>query len=375
MEVLERKQQNLSKWKEILMPYFSIIIPIFNSEKWLSRCIESVLNQTYSSFEVILIDDGSFDISLKICNYWKNQDERIRVFHQNNRGASAARNFGIKKAKGKYIQFVDSDDTLPSNCLEQIQKELDSCKEPDIVEFRLTYIGPDGTTNIQGTPLVSGLYNRKYIEESFLPVMLQTVENNEAYYPVFNVLRIIKRKLVIENSIYFCESIRRWEDWLFAMEVYIKANEMLVVPKPLYNYYGHIGGGLGGKYDRATYEYVVTAYKRIEKLVGDKYAMYSKYAVKNRVELIERCIREVYHYENPQRRKRITLDILQNTYFKELLMTGDSNQSIMFLRRMIINNKYELAYLMLTLYIAITNLKKLIGSKTRSVIKRIGIRK
>ena len=88
----------------------SVIVPVYNSEKRLHKCIDSILGQTYTNFELLLINDGSTDTSGDICEEFAEKDERIKVFHKKNGGASSARNIGIDNAKGEYICFVDSDD-------------------------------------------------------------------------------------------------------------------------------------------------------------------------------------------------------------------------------------------------------------------------
>ena len=98
----------------------SIIIPVYNTALYLDECIKSVLNQTYQDFECILVDDGSTDGSLKKCQYWALKDPRIKVFHQENQGVSAARNKGINEAKGEYIAFIDSDDWVEIYYLEHM---------------------------------------------------------------------------------------------------------------------------------------------------------------------------------------------------------------------------------------------------------------
>lgn len=94
----------------------SIIVPVYNAEKYLSRCVDSILSQTMKDFELLLIDDGSQDESGRICDEYSEKDARVRVFHKPNGGVSSARNLGIDHAKGKYIIFIDSDDywLLPS---------------------------------------------------------------------------------------------------------------------------------------------------------------------------------------------------------------------------------------------------------------------
>lgn len=102
------------------MPAISVIIPVYNVENYLNRCIDSVLAQTFNDFELILVDDGSKDNSLSICNDYANKDDRIKVFHQENRGAAAARNFGVKQACGEFVIFVDSDDAVAEEYLERL---------------------------------------------------------------------------------------------------------------------------------------------------------------------------------------------------------------------------------------------------------------
>ena len=96
----------------------SIIVPVYNAKSYLSRCIDSILNQTYQDFELILVDDGSTDCSGEICDKYASNDIRIRVFHKPNGGVSSARNLGLSKINGNYVIFVDSDDFLMPNHLE-----------------------------------------------------------------------------------------------------------------------------------------------------------------------------------------------------------------------------------------------------------------
>ena len=88
----------------------SVIVPVYNAEKYLDRCIQSIINQKYKELEIILVDDGSKDRSLEICNSYEKKDNRINVIHKENAGVSAARNTGIKKARGTYLAFLDDDD-------------------------------------------------------------------------------------------------------------------------------------------------------------------------------------------------------------------------------------------------------------------------
>ncbi len=113
----------------------SIIIPVYDVEKTLPRCIDSVLRQTFSDYEVILIDDGSPDQAGTICDEYAARDKRIRVIHQSNQGLSSARNTGIKASRGNYITFVDSDDFLGDNTLSILMTRLSAHPDYDILEY------------------------------------------------------------------------------------------------------------------------------------------------------------------------------------------------------------------------------------------------
>lgn len=106
----------------------SVIIPVYNSERYLSRAIKSVLNQTYKNYEIILIDDGSTDTSREICDNFSKENNRIRVIHQENKGVSFARNIGIKMSNGNYIAFLDADDEMTNYALEIMYNEIINTK-------------------------------------------------------------------------------------------------------------------------------------------------------------------------------------------------------------------------------------------------------
>ena len=117
-------------------PLVSIIVPVFNVEKYLEECLDSILNQTYENIEVILVDDGSTDSSGKICDEYLKKDSRIKVFHKTNGGLSDARNYGVENSNGEYIIFVDSDDYLSKYTLEFSIKEIKDAAA-DILVFAI----------------------------------------------------------------------------------------------------------------------------------------------------------------------------------------------------------------------------------------------
>ena len=106
------------------LPLISVIIPIYNAEKYLSRCLDSVLEQDYDNYEVIMVNDGSSDNSLDICNQYVKKDKRFSVITQKNKGVSEARNTGLSAAKGDYLQFIDSDDFILPGMFSTMYKEI-----------------------------------------------------------------------------------------------------------------------------------------------------------------------------------------------------------------------------------------------------------
>ena len=106
----------------------SVIVPVYNVEKYLEKCVKSILNQTYSNFEILLINDGSTDNSDIICDKIKNLDDRIKVFHRENSGVSATRNFGLENSTGNLITFIDSDDFIKEDMLEILYNNLVKCR-------------------------------------------------------------------------------------------------------------------------------------------------------------------------------------------------------------------------------------------------------
>ena len=117
----------------------SVIVPVYNLENYLNRCIDSVLRSTYADFELILIDDGSTDASPRICRDYAGRDNRVRLLRQENRGVSAARNRGLEVCRGEWVVFVDGDDCISEDFLELIARE--SGRNPDLMLFDFTEEG------------------------------------------------------------------------------------------------------------------------------------------------------------------------------------------------------------------------------------------
>ena len=188
-------------------PKISVIIPIFNTEKYLKICLNSVLKQDYKNIEVILVNDGSTDKSGDICDDYQSNDARVKVIHQSNSGASTARNKGLDIATGEYIMFLDSDDFWVDSCLGRIVDKINNTQvEIDVMFLKAAVVKDDGQlTDFKG-------YEFNYFNKGQLLDYIST-QNKVA---VSACLKIINRKLFSNKKVYFQDSLLVEDiDWFF----------------------------------------------------------------------------------------------------------------------------------------------------------------
>lgn len=205
----------------------SVIIPVYNVEKYLHECVDSVINQTYKNLEIILVDDGSTDSSGKICDEYVEKDERVTVIHKKNEGPSKTRNTGLEQAIGKYIYFLDSDDYIAEDAINNLVQTAES-NQADLVFFDALSFSDDGAEINQGYT-VKGTYEAKNGYET-----LAELNKNKDYHCAIYLL-LIKRQLLDENKIAFLESAYCSEDMLFTYQVYCSAQKAVQCKKTLYH--------------------------------------------------------------------------------------------------------------------------------------------
>lgn len=149
----------------------SVVIPVYNVSKYLDRCLDSVVNQSYKNLEIILVDDGSTDLSPSICEQWAQRDSRICVIHKINSGLGMARNTGLEHATGKYICFFDSDDYIDPRTIEAVI-QIAQTHRADIVTFGMTFVDRNGSPAWQRIPVADrACYEGSEIQEHFLPCL------------------------------------------------------------------------------------------------------------------------------------------------------------------------------------------------------------
>lgn len=205
----------------------SVIIPVYNVEEYLRECVDSVLKQTYEAYEVILVDDGSTDTSGDICDAYAQKDARVQVIHQKNQGQAAARNTGFAVAKGKYIYFLDSDDWIVSETLEELVKKAEQ-ENAEVVFFDAYSF-----TEYPETFHVEQRYLRKqeYSTDLGYNVLARLQKHKEYHCSV--PLLLLEREFLVENNICFYSGVF-YEDMLYTYEIFCKSKCVAYIGEAFY---------------------------------------------------------------------------------------------------------------------------------------------
>ncbi len=213
--------------------FFSVIVPVYKVEKYLSACIESILAQTFSDYEIILVDDGSPDSCPKICDDYKEKDNRIKVVHKQNGGLASARRAGIKVAEGEYVFNLDSDDLIENDTLEYAYNKI---KETncDIVSFSYRWVKNSVTVNITNDCIDEGFYDKDCIKKHIFPRLLMDKNMNHISYYLSG--KALKRELLTPHQLNVSEKISLGEDLCCVIPCYLHAQSVYISKKTAYLY-------------------------------------------------------------------------------------------------------------------------------------------
>ena len=210
------------------MEKISVIVPVYNVEDYLEKCISSIREQTYSNLEIILINDGSKDSSGKICDKLAEEDHRIVVIHKENSGVSDTRNFGIKNASGDYLAFIDSDDWIEAEYIEKLYAALVSTKsEIAICGYIRRYADGGKSENILLCEDTIALSGNK---------VLEWAGDKQIPFVGFVWGKLYRKQLLTQNSLCFDIEIKICEDSLFNYQVFSKCGKAVMIKDSLYNY-------------------------------------------------------------------------------------------------------------------------------------------
>ncbi|WML25158.1 glycosyltransferase family 2 protein [Neobacillus sp. OS1-33] len=271
-----------------IKPIISIIVPVYNVEKYINRCIESILAQTFSDFELILINDGSTDKSGTFCEYYAKEDSRIKVIHINNGGVSNARNTGIALAQGNYLMFCDSDDYVETNWCSELYETIKQ------------------GGNILPVSGIRFVYQIRKQKEEIIKVFPKKESFDKGkYFETYKkglsgslCCKIYDRKIIVENSIFFDIKVNRGEDLLFNLNYMSHMESFVTVPTITYNYVHSNEFSLMNGYRKDLFDIALMVY----------YA-WKNYFKQNNVDTEQIEGFATYYYLN-------FLNVLQNTFDK-----------------------------------------------------------
>lgn len=307
------------------MPFISVVVPVYNVERYLERCVESLIKQNYNDYEIILIDDGSTDSSGSICDKLAGKYKTVTAVHKVNGGLASARNYGLNYVRGKYVTFVDSDDWVTSDYFEYIQKHLNE-KKPDVLKFGYQKI-QNGNLGTSVTPYFKeGYYNREKIETEILPGVIGPIS-----------LFDYSKNALLSACVcaYSVEFLRRYvlqfqserevlnEDHLFNFTALLRANTVEIVKKVLY-FYDFREGSLTKRYIENMYERkknLLNEYKKIL-LECNAFEQYKDAYYSQCVDSFYACItNECGNWKNNDRKQ-------ENRHVKNILQSKDCQYAL-----------------------------------------------
>ena len=227
----------------------SIIVPIYNAEKYLRKCINSILEQTFKNFEVVLVDDGSTDNSANICDEYAARDDRVVVIHKGNGGVSSARNTGLNIACGEYIIFVDSEDYVSKNMIEKMVDKIDDA-DMVISSIKLRLDGKERDCCVS-----DGEYSPRDIIENYCTGVVPGMCIEGPYCKLF------KANIIKAENIEFDESIKLCEDILFNIQYIMQCNKINMYDELIYFHMKENENSLSLKYREYNYENIRVVYE------------------------------------------------------------------------------------------------------------------
>ena len=301
------------------MEKVSIIIPVYNAEKFLRNCVESVISQTFKDWEMVLVNDGSKDGSLTICEEYAGKDKRIRVLNKANGGPSSARNIGMREAQGEYVFFLDADDTITPDCIELLyglakQHDADyvqgkyqsSCLHEGWKVQKVQEV--QDASLVQKRELPSALSDRREIKRLLL-------NHNKIQFTPHN--RLVRRQMIIENGLFFNEEIKVREDFLWMTFVAKYVKRFASCDKPTYNR-GYNEDSLTNNINS---EREIAGYRvLIEQMVANYDSFQLGYQKELALEALMMALRAGYYHDEAERKHLIDVVKSKNNCIENVLL-------------------------------------------------------
>lgn len=302
----------------------SIIIPVYNAEANLHDCLTSVLNQSYRNIEVILINDGSTDLSGEICDDYAKTDSRLKVIHQENSGPSYARNTGINRAVGDYVQFVDSDDWIEPTMTRKLVEAMNQNVRLIICGYTSISRNNDKTSFI---PAIEGVYQKSefmlHFGNLYKHILLPSPCN-----------KLYDAALIRDYDIRFSESLTMGEDLLFNIDYLNHCHRINIIPDSLYNYRLASNNSLTRNFNKDLFQNQQTLYQDVREFLikNNCYTSENKYYLNViYANSIVNCLTNLFHQNSglssKQKRKQITTIISEDHVIQNSAYFNDSMQA------------------------------------------------
>ena len=288
----------------------SIIVPIYNGEKYIDRVVNRILPQLNKKLELILVDDGSTDSSGSICDTYAEKDDNIRTVHKTNGGLSSARNAGITAAKGEYLSFVDVDDYMSEDAYAKLIEVIEAY-HPDCIDFGWNYVSLTGEqiANLHGIEK-NRLLARPVIEQLILPPLLNLCKDDAHFIYDFSCNKLFRADIIRQHQICFDEGRRIWEDRPFVVH-YLKYCQTFYSVDQCFYFYVDVPGSLSRTYNLQFFDIILDNYRMYKEWYGDSYNFETQYVQNYWAHAIENMIfRSLGQTENTAQIRQNILRIL-----------------------------------------------------------------
>lgn len=255
----------------------SVVVPVFNAAKYLNKCVDSLCNQTYLNIEIVLVDDGSTDESPKLCDEYSSKDARIKVVHKPNGGLVSAWKAGVDSASGEYVSFVDSDDWVDANMLEEMFEVSSKGKKSEIISsdyiierinsFKNEDENAEYMQEYVYQTLPPGEYDKGVIEKKIIPNLLG---NEKRLITISRCMKLFSTELIRNNMKYPDESIGMAEDMTITIPAIFDADRIVVMDHKAYYHYLFVNESMVHKYDKKAYSSIEKTVNAIKKVIDDR---------------------------------------------------------------------------------------------------------
>ncbi len=244
----------------------SVIVPVYNTKKYLAQCVDTLVHQTYENLEILLVDDGSTDGSGELCDGFARGDKRIRAVHKENGGLVSAWKRGVRESSGEYLCFVDSDDWADLCMIADMAKHL-SGVSGEIIAGNYVIEREDGSSQYVWQALPAGEYDRAAIEREVIPNLLG---REHRYVTVSRCMKLISRELIAENMKYSDEKVIMGEDMTVMLPGLIDCKRLVATDGAHYHY-RYVTESMVHKYDRNLYDNIRLLREIFFRVVSDKF--------------------------------------------------------------------------------------------------------